>query len=198
SLLSRPAQRMEVSVSARRRMSGRVAGGDDRVQDAAGALGQGADPSLKENTAQGFRQRRLATPENRSRVSPDGQHQLSADDSALGFADARHAHSFLPGMVPDALYRPAPVHGFDVFDFQLLPGFAEGTFSKELATIAALPATVDGSGDRADGHQHDCRTGSAGGQADRLRPHSQVPRRIEEGQGRREKIPQASGMGPVG
>ena len=39
SLLSRAAQGMEVRLSAGCRVSGRVAGGDDRIQDAAGALG---------------------------------------------------------------------------------------------------------------------------------------------------------------
>src|SRR5271157_2558304 len=188
---------MEVSLSAGRRMSGRVAGGDDRIQDAAGALGEGVDPGLQENTSQGVRERRIAARENRSLLSPDGQPQLSADDRAFRFADARHDYSLLSGMVPDALYRPAPVHGFDVLHFQLLSGFAEGTVSEKLAAIAALPATVDGSGNRADDHEYACRARGAGRQADRLRPHSQVPRRIEERQGWREKIPQASRMGSV-
>src|ERR1019366_8254900 len=129
---------MEVSLSAERRMSGRVAGGDDRIQDAAGALGQGVDPGLQENTPQGVCERRIATRENRGLLSPNGQPQLSADDRALGFAVARHDYSLLPGMLPDALYRPAPVHGFDVLHFQLLSGFAEGAVSKKLAAIAAL------------------------------------------------------------
>src|ERR1035437_751756 len=188
---------MEVSLFAGRRMSGRAAGGNDRIQDAAGALGERVDPGLQENTPQGVRERRIAASENRSLVSPDGQSQLSADDRALGFAAARHGDSLLSGMVPDALHRPAPVPGFDVFYFQLLFGFAEGTVSEKLAALAALPATVDVVGNRADGHQYDCRAGSAGGQADRLRPDSQVPRRIEDGQGRREKIPQTSGMGSM-
>src|SRR5208282_1039441 len=123
--------------------------------------------------------------------------QLSTDDRALGLADARHDYSLLSGMVPDALYRPAPVHGFDILHFQLLPGFAERIVSEKLAAIAALPALVDGFGNRADGHEYACRAGSACRQADRLRSHSQVPRRIEEGQGRRKQIPQASGMGSV-
>src|SRR5208282_3018245 len=141
---------MEVRLSAGCRMSGRVAGGDDRIQDAASALGQRVDPGLQENTSAGIEERRIAAPENRSRVSPDGQPQLSADDRALGSADARHDHSLLSGMVSDALHRPAPVHGFDVLHFQLLPGFAERTVSQKLAAVAALPATVDVSGNRAD------------------------------------------------
>src|SRR6266851_3610968 len=149
---------MEVRLFAGRRMPGRVAGGDDRIQDAAGALGQGVNPSLQENTPQGALERRLPKGENRSVVSPDGQLQLSANDRALGFAVAGH-------------------------DYSLLSGFAKRTVSEELAAIAALPATVDGSGNRADGHEYACRARSGGWQADRLRPHSKVPRRIEEGQG---------------
>jgi hypothetical protein len=78
--------------------------------------------------------------ENRSLVSPDGQSQLSADDRALGAADARHDHPLLPGMVPDALHRPAPVHGVDIFHFQLLSGFAKRAVSETLAaSLLYLP-----------------------------------------------------------
>src|SRR5882762_2714026 len=188
---------MEVCLSAGRRVSGRVAGRDDRIQDTTSALGQGFDPGLEENTPPGVSERRISIRENRSVLSPDGKPQLSADDRAFGFADARHDYSLLPGMVPDALHRPAPVHGFDVLDFELVSGFAKGTVSEKLAAIAALPANINGSGNRADSNQYACRARSADRQADCLRPYSQVPRRIEEGQGRREKIPQAFGMGSV-
>src|ERR1700674_1689747 len=188
---------MEVCLSAGRRMPGRVAGRDDRIQDAAGALGQGFDSGLEENTSQGVSEQRISIRENRSLLSSNGEPQLSADDRAFRFADARHDHSLLPGMVPDALHRPAPVHGFDVLHFQLLSGFAEGAVSETLATIFALPAAVNGSGNRADDYAYPCRARTAGRQANRLRSYSQVPRRIEEGQGRREEIPQAFGMGSV-
>src|SRR5260370_15035182 len=167
---------MEVCLSAGRRMSGRVGGGDDRIQDAAGALGQGFDPSLEENTSQGVSEQRISIRENRSLLSPDGEPQLSADDRAFSFADARHDYSLLPGMVPDALHRPAPIHGFHVLHFQLLSGFTEGTVSETMAAIAALPAIINGSGNRADDHQYACRARGADRQPDRLRPYSQVPR----------------------
>src|SRR5712692_11669467 len=121
---------MEVRLFAGRRMPGRAAGGDDRIQDATGTLGQGVDSGLQEDTPQGACERRLAKGENRSVVSPDRQLQLSAHDRALGFAVAGHDYSLLSGMVSDALYRPAPVHGFDVLHFQLLSGFAKGTDRK--------------------------------------------------------------------
>src|ERR1700674_1454071 len=102
---------MEVCLSAGRRVPGRVAGRNDRIQDAAGALGQGVDPGFEENTPPGVSERRISIRENRSLLSSNGEPQLSADDRALGLYDARHDYSLLPGMVPDALYRPAPVHG---------------------------------------------------------------------------------------
>src|SRR5258706_1662847 len=188
---------MEICLSAGRRMSSRVAGGDDRIQDPAGALGQGVDPGFQENTPQGAGERRISSRENRGLLSPDGQPQLSADDRAFRFTDARHDYSLLPGMVPDAFHRPTPVHGFDVLHFQLLSGFAEGTVSETLAAIAPLPAIIDGSGNRAYGHQYACRARSFGRQAVRLRPYSEVQRRIKKGQAQREEIPQAAGMGSV-
>src|SRR5208283_3396634 len=135
---------MEVCLSSGCRMSGGTAGRDDGLQNPAGALGKGLDSGLEEDTPASLEERRFAPPENRSLVSPDGQPQLSADDRALGFAHACHDHSFLPGMVPDAVYRPSPLHGFDVFDFQLLSGFAERTFSKELVSVAVVPAFTHG------------------------------------------------------
>src|SRR5271163_4965573 len=100
---------MEIRLSAGRRMPRRTARGNDRIQDTAGALGQGIDPGLEENTAPCAKERRLAARENRGCLSLNRQPQLSADDRALGLADARHDHSLLPGMVPDAVHRPAPV-----------------------------------------------------------------------------------------
>src|SRR6267378_1983288 len=145
---------MEVCLSAGRRMPRRVTGGDDRIQDAAGTVGQRVDSGFQEDTSSGAGERCAPSRENRSLLSPDSKPQLSADDRAFRFADARHDYSFLPGMVPNALHRPAPVHGFDLLHFQFLSGFAKGTVSETLAAIAALPATIDGSRNRADGHQY--------------------------------------------
>src|SRR5271156_3735451 len=155
-------------------MSSGITGGDDRFQDAAGAMGEGADTGLEENTSPGVEERRITTSEDRSLLSPDCQPQLSVDDCAVGLADAGHDYSFLPGMVSDALYRPSVIYGVDVFYFELLSSFAEGTVSEKLAAISALFAFIDGSGNRADDHEYARRAGSAGGQADGLCAHSQV------------------------
>src|ERR1035438_10668916 len=188
---------MEVYLFAGRRVSSRTPGRNDRLQDAAGALGQGADSGLQENTSAGIKERRIAAPENRSLVSPDRHPELSADDCAFSLADAGHDYSLLPGLVPDALHCPATFYGIDVLDFQLLPGFAKGIVSEKLAAIAALPAPAHVSRNRADGYQYARRPGSAGGQADCFCPHAEVPRRIEEGQSGRQEISQAPRMGPL-
>ena len=60
----------------------------------------------------------------RSQVSPDGQYRLSADDRALDAAAAGHDRALLPGLVPDAVHRPAAVPGLHVFGFELLHGGA--------------------------------------------------------------------------
>src|ERR1700676_2818798 len=100
-------------------------------------------------------------------------------------------------MVPDALQRSSPLYGFDILHFQLLSGFTKGTVSEALAAVAALSAIINGFGNRADRHQYASRARSPDRQADRLRPYSQIPRGIEKGPNRREKIPQAPGVGSV-
>src|SRR5271170_2695670 len=123
---------MEVYLPSGRRMPRRAARGNDRVQNPAGALGQGTDSNWKENSAARAAQRRTAAHQNRSLVSPDREPQLSAHDRALGSDVARDDHPLLSGMVSDALHRSAAVHGFDVFDFEFLPCLAAGAFSQKL------------------------------------------------------------------
>ena len=165
---------MEVYLPAGCRVPRRTAGGDDRVQDAAGALGQGPDSDGKEDSAAGAAERRAAAHQDRGLVSPDGEHELSADDHAVGAAAAGHDHSLLSGLVPDALHRPAAVHGVDVFDFKLLSGLAARTVSAKLASGAALSAISDGAGDRPDDHQHESRDRSADRQEERVCAHAEV------------------------
>ena len=90
----------------------------------------------KENSAARAAQRRAAAHQDRSLVSPDGEHQLSADDYAFGAAASGDDHPLLSGMVPDALHRPAAIHGVDVFHFEFLSGLAARTVSPELAAGA--------------------------------------------------------------
>src|SRR6202050_2886868 len=138
-------------------MPGGVAGGDDRIQDPAGALGQGPDPDWKEDPATCHAQRCAAAHQDRSLVSPDRESQLSADDCAFSADLTGHDHPLLSGMVSDALHRLAIVHGIDVFDFELLPGFTARAFSQELAARTALSAVPYGSWHRIDHHEHESR-----------------------------------------
>src|SRR5579862_253281 len=122
--LSRPVEGMEVYLPAGCRVPGRASGGDDGVQDAAGAMGQGPHPDRKKDSAAGHAQRRAGAYQDRSVVPPDGEPELSADDHAVGVATAGHDHSLLSGLVSDAVHRPAAVHGVYVFDFELLSRLA--------------------------------------------------------------------------
>ena len=130
-LLSRPAQRMEIHLPAGCGVSGRTAGGNDRVQDPAGTLGQGPDPDGEEDSAQRDEERSAVSGEAGSLVSPDRESQLSPDGRAFGAAAAGHDHPLLPGMVSDVVHRSAAVYGVHVFDFQLLPGLAARTVSPD-------------------------------------------------------------------
>src|ERR1039458_8693158 len=94
---------MEVSLPAGRGLPGGVAHRDDRLQDAAGALGEGPDPMRQEGPAQGAARQCFAARENGSLVSPDRQHQLSADDRAQHAAAAGHDYSLLSGLVSDGV-----------------------------------------------------------------------------------------------
>src|SRR5580692_12912852 len=120
---------MEVYLPAGCGVPGRIAGGDDCIQNPAGALGEGTDPDGKEDSAASAAQRCAAAHQDRSLVSPDCEPQLSADDCALGADVARDDHPLLSGMVSDAIHRFAAVHGFNVLYFELLPGFAARTLS---------------------------------------------------------------------
>ena len=100
-----------------------------------------------------MRSKRQPQGENRSLVPPYGQPQLSADDFAFRAAAAGDGHPLLPGMVPDALHRRAPVHGLHVLDLEFLPGLAKGAVPAALVANVPLPALPDGARDWPDHHQ---------------------------------------------
>src|SRR5579862_4844888 len=100
-------------------------------------------------------------------------------------------------MVPNALHRPAPVHGVDVFDFELLPCFPEGALPENLDAVLALSPAPDGAGDWTDHYQYSGGPGGAGGQANVFCTHSQVPGRVQARQGWRKEISQAAGVGSL-
>ena len=106
--LSRAAQRLAVQISAGRRMPGRAADRDDRLQDPAGALGQGADPD---------HQRRFCRTSSAAdvpfHIKIEAFYHLTANISyplmivLSTAADAGHDHPLLSGLVPDAADRRA-------------------------------------------------------------------------------------------
>src|SRR5271155_3500136 len=145
---------MEVYLSAGCRVPRRIAGGDDRVQNTAGALGEGVDTGLEEDFAKSTVERRPASRESRSLLSPDGESQLSPDDCSLRFVDAGHDHSLLSGMVSDAVHRSASIHGLDVFDFQFLSRLAKGIVPENLAPIAALSTLTHVVRNRINDHEY--------------------------------------------
>src|SRR5580693_187492 len=148
---------MEIYLPAGCGVPRRVAGGDDGIQNPAGALGQGTDPDGKEDSAPGVAQRCAAAYKDRSLVSLNGEPELSANDCALGTDTASDDHPFLSGMVSDALHRPAAVPGFNVFHFELLSGFAARTLSQELAASAAVSAVPYGPRHRVDYYEYESR-----------------------------------------
>ncbi len=122
----------------------------------------------------------LASHQNRSLVSPDGESQLSPDDRALGALLPAMIIRFYQGWF-QMLYIDLPLFMASTFsDFQLLPGVAKRTFPEELAARAALSAISDGARHRPDHHQHQGGHGSADRQADRICAHAEIPRGIEE------------------
>ena len=58
--------------------------------------------------------------QDRSILSSDRKYFLSIDDCALVLAAAGHDRPVQPGLVSDALYRPASMAGFDGVGFNLL------------------------------------------------------------------------------
>ena len=92
----------KLQISAGRRVSGRAAHRDDRLQDAAGALGQGPDPDLrKKDSAARLAQRRP------SHTKLEAWYHLTANLSyplmivLSVLSDASHDHPLLSGLVPD-------------------------------------------------------------------------------------------------
>src|SRR6476646_887951 len=131
---------MEIYLSTGRRVSRRVAGGDDSLQDPAGALGQGVDSDLEEDSSQRDEERPAVPGKAGGLVPPDSESQLSPDGRAVGAFAAGDDYPLLPGLVSDAVHRLAPVHGIHFFDFQFLPGFAARVVSQDVAASITVSA----------------------------------------------------------
>ena len=162
-------------------MSRRTPGGDDRIQDPAGAMGQGTDPDRQEDTAPGVAKRCPLAHQDRSLVPPDGQYQLSPHDHAVGVIAPGHDHPLLPGLVPDAVHRPALVPGFDILDLQFLSGLPARVISAQLAPRSAVLAHLNGARNRPDHHQYEGRHRGSDRKAERVCAHAQISRHYQAG-----------------
>ena len=76
--------RLEVQIPARGRVPIRIAHRDDRLQDAASPLGQGADPDQHQSAAHDVQVECAAKDQGRGRLSSDGELELSADGRHVG------------------------------------------------------------------------------------------------------------------
>ena len=161
-------------------MPRRITGGNDGFQDPAGALGKRPDPNLQENPAPRAEKRCAGSGEARGLVSPDSESQLPADDRVVGASVASHGYSLLPGMVSDDVHRSPVIFGVDVLHLELLPGVPEGIISQDLAACSALSPLSDGARHWFDSHQHLRGAGSSRRQAERIRPHTEIPGGIEK------------------
>src|ERR1700752_3793978 len=115
--LSRAASRLAIYLSAGYRMPVGIAGGDECVQIAASALGEGLDADGEENHAADAASERSRRGEGGGIFSSDGQRELSADGVALHDSAAGDDRAFLSGLVSGAGDRPAAFYRVDVLDF---------------------------------------------------------------------------------
>jgi hypothetical protein len=178
-------------------MPGGTAGGDDGLQDAAGALGQGLIQTGIKDSAAGDAQR----------CAP-----LHTKIEAWYHLTANISYPLM--IVLSVLLLPAMIIRFYQGWFQMLyidlPLFMASTFSISSFYLVSQRELFPRSWPRAllylpflmalgiglDYHQHQSRDGSADRQAERLRAHAQISRRVQTRQSWLQ-IPQAPGMGSV-
>ena len=154
-------RRLEISLPAGHRVRLRAARGNERLQGAAGALGQGPDADGEKNSAARAALGRARAGQGRSRLPPHRQHQLSVHGGSLDAAAAGHDRAFLSGLVPDAVHRPAAVHRVELLDFRFLSRVAARPLSEDLEALDPLHAVRDGRRHRPLGAQRQGRARSA-------------------------------------
>ncbi len=174
--LSRADSRLAIPLFARDRLPLRTARGDERLQVAAGALGQGLDADGKENPAAGDARRCSHGGEGRGVFPSDGQHQLSADDFHVDDFAAGDDRAVLSGMVSGAGDRSAAVSGVDLLDFVVLSRGRARPLSQNLEAHVLVFAVRDGGGHRNRGAQRGRGARGDRGQKIRIRAHAEIPR----------------------
>ena len=114
-------------------------------------------------------------------------------------AIASHSGFYAAGRaVSNALHRSAFIHGFDVFHFEFLSGVAARIISRQMVSRPVVSSISNGSRHRPDRDQHTRCAGSTVGEKVRVRAHSEIPRRVQEGQSARQQLSPRSGLGSVG
>ena len=121
-------------------------------------------------------------------------HQLSADDCSGHHAAACDDRAFLPGLVADAVDRPAAIPGLELLDLRILSGVAAGALSQGLGAHGALSAVHHGRGHRTFGAQRQGRAGSARGNEIRVCAHAEIPHRRPGRHLAQEALPQSRGL----
>src|SRR5215472_18525105 len=122
----------------------RTAGGHERLQIAAGALGQRVDADGQEDTSESVPREGYGVCQSRSVLPSDLEHQLPAHDFAFRDALAGNDRALPAGLVPDAAHRLAAFSGIDVLDFELLPGGAKRTAAQNLVAHFSVSAVRGG------------------------------------------------------
>src|SRR6202011_3174951 len=107
-------------------------------------MGQGPDANGKEDPAKSFCIKSTVACEVRNVLPSHGKYQLSAHGSAVHHAAAGHDRAFLSGLAADGSYRLAALFGFDLLDFEFLPGVAKRVTPENLVADFSLHAVRDG------------------------------------------------------
>src|SRR5262245_30711905 len=133
---------MEISVFATDRLSGRASCGDEFVQKSAGALGERVDTDCDQIAAADPAKRCVLEDQGRSVFSSDREHLLSPDDPPFIFAVAGDACALQSRLVPNSVYRFAPLARVDGLRFDVLFDLAKRTLPG-LAITSKVFAVLD-------------------------------------------------------
>src|SRR5215472_1249763 len=153
----------------------RTAGGHERLQIAASALGQRVDADRQENPSESVPRECAGAYQSRSVLPSDLEHQLSAHDFAFRDALAGNDRALPAGLVPDAACRLAALSGIDMLYFELLPGGAKGTTAENLVAHVSVLAIRDGHGHRHFRAQRPGGDRSTRGKGKRICAHTEIP-----------------------
>src|ERR1700690_1746481 len=126
-----------------------AAGGNERLQIAAGALGQGLNADGDQNSAARAAFERTVLREIGSCVSSHCKYQLPVDGFPLDYFATGDDRAFLSGLDSGIGDRFAAVRGIHMLNFKFLSGGATRALSKDLEAGDSLSAVRDGRGNRA-------------------------------------------------